>query len=346
MIILCLSGIFLFAWLFTQIKENSKKYFVISACILLFLYAALRAHDLHTDIPRYVEWYNKYAKFSFNEIIELFNSEQKDPFYYVFAWCFSRIFPNVQIWLAFVALVYIVSTGILIYKESETPVLSFIAFLALGFFEFSLSGLRQTLAFSLTMLSYYGIKKKNWKLFIFLVLLASLFHRSALIFLIAYPIAHIKLGKYHLFVALAVGLLFFFGQSYIRILMQRYLMDTQYEGYWDRDTSLTMAGFIIQACIFAFCFIYYPATSKKYKSANVLYNLSFIGLVFQLFSSMIAEMFRISMYFSFFNVLLIPMAISVEKESKTKKILLMLVGLAFLVYMFKDGVLPYRFFWE
>ena len=154
MILLCISGIFLFAWMFLQAKGNGKKYLVVSACIILFLYAALRAHNLQPDIPVYVGYYNEYSKLSFQEIIRFFGSENKDPFYYVFAWFFSRIFVDAQWWLAFVSLAYIVAAGVLIYKESENSVLSFLAFLALGYFEFSLSGLRQTLAMSLTMFSY------------------------------------------------------------------------------------------------------------------------------------------------------------------------------------------------
>ena len=245
MILLCISGMFLCGWLFLPAKGNGKKYFVISSCAILFLYAALRAHGLQPDIPVYVDYYNKYSKLSLIQILGFFGSDHKDPFYYVFSWLFSRIFPNAQWWLAFVALVYIIAFGVLVYRESENPILSFLAFLALGYFEFSLSGLRQTLALSFTMLSFFSIKKKKWKSFVFMVLLASLFHRSALIFLIVYPIAHIKLGRTHVIVAIVVGVMFFMGESYIRAFLQRYLTGSQYEGYIDRTVGLTISGFII-----------------------------------------------------------------------------------------------------
>lgn len=347
MILLCISGIFLFSLVFPPTKKNGKKYLIITACAILFLYAALRAHNLQPDIPVYVNYYNKYAKLSFSRILTFFNGESKDPFYFLFSWLFSRIFPDVQWWLAFVALAYIIVAGRLIYTESESPLLSFLAFLALGYFEFSLSGLRQALALSLTMLSYFGIKTKNWKLFVLLVLLGSLFHRSALIFLIAYPIADKKLGKVHLLVAIIVGAVFFVGgESFIRGFLQKYLVDTQYEGYIDRTVGLSMAGFIIQGAIFAFCFFYYPAVSKKYKQANILYNLSFIGLLFQLFSSMIAEVFRISMYFSFFNILLIPMAITVERDKNIQVMEAIGIGIMFIAYIFLTGIPEYAFFWS
>lgn len=346
MILVCISGIFLFWFLFLNVKGDNKKYFVVSASIILFLYAALRAHNLQIDIPRYVDYYEEYAKLSFDEIMELFDSEQKDPFYYVFSWLFSRIFKNVQWWLAFVALAYIFAVGLIIYKESESPVLSFLAFLSLAYFEFSLSGLRQTLALSLTLLSYFGIKNRKWKQFLILVLLASLFHRSALIFLIVYPIANTKVGKIHWMLALIVGVIFLVGESSVRSFMEKYLVDTQYEGYIERTVGLSMAGFIIQLVIFVFCYVYYPVVSKKYEHANILYNLAFIGLLFQLFSSMIAEVFRISMYFSFFNAILIPMVITAEKDRKIQLMETLGIGLIFIAYMFMTGIPDYAFFWN
>lgn len=346
MILVCISGIFLFWFLFLNVKGDNKKYFVVSASIILFLYAALRAHNLQIDIPRYVDYYEEYAKLSFDEIMELFDSEKNDPFYYVFSWLFSRIFKNVQWWLAFVALAYIFAVGLIIYKESESPVLSFLAFLSLAYFEFSLSGLRQTLALSLTLLSYFGIKNRKWKQFVILVLLASLFHRSALIFLIVYPIANTKVGKIHWMVALIVGVIFLVGESSVRSFMEQYLVDTQYEEYIERTVGLSMAGFIIQLVIFVFCYVYYPVVSKKYEHANILYNLAFIGLLFQLFSSMIAEVFRISMYFSVFNIILIPMVITAEKDRKIQLVETLGVGLIFIAYMFMTGIPDYAFFWN
>ncbi len=346
MILVCISGIFLCSWLFLQVKGNNKKYLVISACVILFLYAALRAHDLQPDIPVYVDYYNRYSKLSFNEIIDFFDSDQKDPFYYVFSWFFSRVFSDAQWWLAFVALAYIFAVGLIIYKESENPVLSFLAFLALAYFEFSLSGLRQTLALSFTVLSYFGIRNRNWKQFVILVLLASLFHRSALIFLIVYPIANTKVGKLHFVIAILAVALFLVGEAPIRSFLERYLVDTQYEGYIERTVGLSMAGFIIQLAIFVFCYVYYPVVSKKYEHANILYNLAFIGLLFQLFSSMIAEVFRISMYFSVFNILLIPMVITAEKDQKIRLLETLGISLIFIAYMIWSGIPEYAFFWS
>ena len=347
MILGCVGMIFAFGILFLRKEvKNGKKYFLITSGFILFLYAALRAHTLQPDTQRYVQDFKSYAKYSFLEILEIFNPDFKDPTYYFSGWLFSRIFLNPQWWLAFIAAVYLVAIGVLIYRESQNPLLSMVAFLSLAHFDFTLNALRQSLALSITALAFFSLKdRKPWK-FLFLVIMASLFHRSAIIFLLAYPVANMKLGWKHVVVFAIVFILFFGAQGTVRNLMEKFLTDTQYEGYIDREITLTFSGFIIQGAIFAFCLMYYPAVRQQYEKANVLYNLVFIGLMFQIFSSMVAEFFRVSRYFSVFSIILIPLAISVESNKKLRVLESIIIPLIFVVYMFKDGIPEYAFFWQ
>ena len=141
-------------------------------------------------------------------------------------------------------------------------------------------------------------------------------------------------------------MLFVFGQSSIREFLQNFLIDTQYEGYIERTIGLSVAGFVIQLSIFIFCMVYRKDVYEKYSHSTILYNLAFVGLLLQLFSSMIAEVYRLSMYFSFFNVLLIPMAISAEKNKRTQMIEMVAICIMFIVYMFVAGLPKYAFFWS
>jgi hypothetical protein len=270
----------------------------------------------------------------------------KNPTFHLLGWFVSRIFPDGQWWLAFIGATYAFAGVHVIYKESESPLLSVIAWLALGFFMFSLSGLRQTLALSITMLAYFPAKnRKMWK-FIFLVAIATLFHSSAIIFLLVYPFAQKKLGYMHLIIAGVVLVAFLGFQGQVRSLIASVFEDSYLGGYADQDATLSFAGFIIQVLMFAFSLLYYPNVVKKHENAKILYNLSFIGMLFQLFTALIAEMFRVSMYFSFFNVLLIPLAIQSEPSKSMRQILTVMIGVIFVVYMFRAGVPAYEFFWE
>ena len=78
----------------------------------------------------------------------------------------------------------------------------------------------------------------------------------------------------------------------------------------------------------------------------ILYNCAFLGLSFQLLSIVIAEMFRISMYFSIFNIVLIPLSIMAEPDQKWCKVEMILITVVLLAYLFVSGIPQYSFFWQ
>lgn len=347
MYLICVAAIFIFAGIFLPKNvKNGKQAFAVATGLLLFLYAALRSPNFSGDVAAYVTRFNAYKRYSLEEMLRLYTLNTKNPTYHLLGWFVSRVFNDAQWWLAFIGAVYAFCGVYIIYKESENPLLSVIAWLALGFFGFSLSGLRQALALSITMLAYFPAKnRKMWK-FIFLVIAATLFHNSAIIFLLVYPFAQKKLGYLHLIVAVAVVVVFLGFQGQVRNLIANLFEDSYLGGYADREQTLTMSGLIIQVAIFMFSLLYYPNVVKKHEDAKILYNLSFIGMLFQLFAAMIAEMFRVSMYFSFFNVLLIPLAIQSEPSKNTRQILTILISVVFVIFMFRNGMPAYTFFWE
>lgn len=345
MILACVALMVIFGLMQGSEKNKNKIIYVFFCAAILFLYAALRSPKMNIDIPGYVKNYNQYAGYSFQQILQLFSSETKDPTYYFLGWLFSRVFSDAQFWIAFIALIYIFTIAMVTFRESDNPLITFVLLIALGHFSFCLSGLRQCLALSFTMLAYFGIKNKKPLLFILLVLIGSLFHRSALVFLIIYPIARTKIGWGHLLVAIIAAILFLGFQDSIRNLMSQFLEDTQYEGYIEREVSLTFSGLIIQGAVFLFCMLYYSKVIAKYKHANILYNLLFIGLVSQIFAPMVAEFFRISMYFSVFSIILVPLVLSTENNKKVKLLEEVAIILVSVAYMLMTGIPAYSFFW-
>ncbi|MBR6737918.1 MAG: EpsG family protein [Clostridia bacterium] len=346
MYLICLLVIVVFATIFLSKQLNSKKAFLVVAAIVLILYAGLRTPSYSGDVESYVNKFNTYKLFSFNEIINLYSANTKNPSFHFLGWLFSRVFDSAQLWLAFIGAVYVICTIHVIFKESESPLLSVIVLLALGYFAFTLSGLRQSMAMSFTMLAYFPAKNRKIFKFVLLVLIASLFHLSALIFLLVYPFANKKLGWSHFIVGCVAFVAFFFFQGQIRRIIANLLEDSYLGGYADRYVTITMSGLIIQVAIFIFNLFYYKKVINKNGKAKILYNLAFFGIIFQLFASMIAEMFRISMYFSVFNILLIPLSLSVENNKKIKNVLSILIYATLFVYMFRDGIPDYTFFWQ
>lgn len=347
MFLILLVLIVILACIFSNEKySNGKKYFIIGSAILLILYASLRGININSDVKGYLSQYAKFSKYSFNEILEIFKSDIKYPLFYLLGWFVSRVFPSGQVWLAFLSVLYIIAFMFLIYKESKMPLISVVVFLSLGYFTFSLTGLRQALAMTLIVPAYYFAKNSKIIKFILVVLLAYLFHNSALIFLLIYPMRNLKLGWFHaLFIGICLAFSFIF-KSEFKALIGVVFEDSYYGGYSESNKTLNFSGIIIQLAIFVFNLFYYKNVTNKSKRVMILYNCAFLGLSFQLLSIVIAEMFRISMYFSIFNIVLIPLSIMAEPDQKWCKVEMILITVVLLAYLFVSGIPQYSFFWQ
>lgn len=337
-------------FLYVAIKgEQKEKIIAVIGTIVLFLLAALRSENVGIDVPRYISLYKRYAQVDFGQIKDLVTLDgRKDSTYFYTGWFFSRIFTNPQWWLAAIALLYFIAVGKLIYKESDQTAISLLMLIALSFFSNSLSGLRQTIAMSILVLGYPFLKERRPIPFVITVIIAGLYHQTALVFLLIYPVANKRIGIYHVIIAAGAFIMFYAFKNQLLSFLATVLQDERYEGYTGGEASqLTMSGFIIQTVCFVFALYYYKDLTAKDKSTLVLYNASFIGWVFQIFSSFIAEFFRISMYFSIFNIILIAKAASCEKDSRSRSILQMVVVIIFIVYyMVSKGEMFYEFYWQ
>ncbi len=344
-------SIFTILFIYVAIKgEKKDKIVAIVGAVILFFVAALRDKTVGIDTPGYVNHYKILASLDFETLKEyiLNNPDKyKDTTFYYTGWIFSRVFSNPQWWLSVIALIYIIAVGRLIYKESKQPAISWLVLVSLSFYSISLTGLRQAVAMSILILGYPFLKERRLIPFIITVLIASLYHQTSLVFLVIYPIATKRLGVYHLVFATVAFIMFYAFQGWLLEFLGNALKDDRFKSYTGGDASqLTMVGFAIQTVCLIFALYYYKDMTSKDENAIILYNLSFVGWVIQIFSSFIAEFFRVSMYFSIFNIILVANAASMERDKRSRSILQMVVAIIFILYMIKDGKIYYQFFWQ
>jgi len=265
----------------------------------------------------------------------------------VFSKVISLLGASYRVWLAIIAGFFCYSISKFIYKYSEEAYISVIALVSLGYFYFSLSGLRQTLALSIILFSYKYLIERRLIPFIIVIIFGSLFHFSAIVFLIAYPLSRMKIGWKQVVGVLAALVAAYLFRPQIIGLLSNLNMNDQYTYYLEHGTTLTISGFLIQLFIYLFC-LYFKNDILKCDNKNLtLYNLLFLGLVFQAFATVIAEFFRISMYFSIFSIVLIPKAIVAEKDKYLRVIIYFVVLAALILYIMRTGSFSgFKFFWS
>ena len=257
---------------------------------------------------------------------------------------------------------YIAATGFfvsaLIYptyrRIAHDTALTIVLFCTMSTFVMMFSGIRQMLAVGLGFIAYEFTRKKKFVFFILTVVLAVLFHTSAFIIVLMYPLYHIKITKKWMFfvVPILLAVLIFNKPifSFLSSIAERY---TNYQG------SVTSTGAYTMIVLFAFfaIFSYVIPDEKLLDSETIgLRNFLLLALVLQMFAPLNVWAMRMNYYFIIFIPLLIPRIIELSSVrwnqfAKWGRIIMIVFFLMyFLINSFfrsnNLSVFPYHFFWE
>lgn len=328
-----------------KVKNDTAKYSLIS-CFLLFLIIGLRDEMVILDTSNYVRQFTALSGCDFQAVLA---DHPKDPFFWIYSKCvFDISGGQYTIWLLCCALVYVSAIYRILSKYSDDILISILVYFVLGFFYFSLTGIRQNLAFACVLLSFPYLKDRKLIKFILLIVAAALFHKTAIVFLLAYPASSIKF-KNTIFVLYLVAMVLAItvGASFFDFLSTLSL-DARLDGYYEDSKTLNYSGLILQCGIVGVSYLLL-SNKKNEQDISLLLHLGLLGIVFRAFSGHIAEAFRISMYFSFFDMLLLSKAIiNIKKEERP--IIQFLVCVVFLIYIVTSPNtgfnINYHFFWE
>lgn len=336
--------------LLTADKSNNVPT-VITGGLLLFLMSAFRSVDFGFDTIRYVNTYILQSYESLATFWFKFTANRgKDPFFYLFGRVLSALGANYRVWLAIMAAFFLLAVSRLILKYSKEPFMSFLLFVTLGYFFFSLTGIRQALAMAVTMFAYKYLNERKLAPFIILVLIASLFHSSALVFLFAYPVMSLKKIGWKQVLAIILALFSaYFLSAQFKMLIALLGWSDSVSLASESNATLTISGFLIQLAIFLFCMYFRKTLLAEDKKASVLYNLLFMGVAAQAFAVVVAESFRVSLYFSIYSIILLPNAVLSEENNQTKVLAYTGTLGVVLIYLFAYYLRKfagYNFFWQ
>ncbi len=176
--------------------RGKKRAFIVMYGIITFLFFALRTRYLGSgDANFYYTLWEKLSSvpFSIANLRSVFSVDMEKGFLLT-AWILSQIFKNGQFVFVFAASVFSYCLCRFFSDNCDDCVLSALMIGSIGLVGFFLQGLRQSLAISICLLSVKYCKKRNLFWFLFVVGIASLFHASALVFVVVYFTYGIRLN--------------------------------------------------------------------------------------------------------------------------------------------------------
>ena len=297
-------------------KSQKRIYMVLCFLSVLFFVGLRSINTGSIDTQTYCRMFDTASSTSgfidFLTIREISIEEYlyKEGNFYLLVWLISRFTDNEQIFLVVIAAIMTVCVFRFMSKHSEDFMLSCIIYICLGSMTFSMNGMRQALAMSICLLAYDFAVKKKIVPFLLIVLLAMTFHVSAFIFLLAYPLSNFS--KLHL-VALLIGGGLFIALSSSLASIYDSLVEKDYAV---RD-SIEGGGFVtvaIYLLVLILTMLFYKNLATE-NGIEPLFALCFVGLVIfstRYFSTQIFE--RISYYFYYSVILLIPKLSHIFKE--------------------------------
>lgn len=321
---------------------KQKVAYLFWSILPIFILLAFRADSVGMDTPNYIR---SFENQKLPEHLQ-YEDDRIEIGYVFLEGLIAKTLSNPQ-WLFIITALFIcLSIGHFIYQTAKEPMLALLFFITLGFFQFTLSGIRQSIALSITLWLYPFIKQKQFIRFIIGLFIASLFHKSAWLFLPAYFIAQQKITPIRILIEL-LGFLLLFLSAERLLLITADIMDYN---YGIEETGNGYIFFIIVLLI-TICGIFNRTAIIQQNPTNkYVLNLNFIS--FSLWGlrliSRTAE--RVTLYYMPYSYLLLEEMIMSQKKSIKQFSLFIVILLAISLFFYRlskdSSISPYTFYFE
>lgn len=341
--------IIFFVWFFSEAfpKKNRNTIICIICCTILWSIQAFRAYSVGTDLVGYIPLFSSSGYRGF----DLDSTEIGYSYFNVFICRYISQDPTV--FLSFVSAALLIPVSIIFRNYSKIPALSYIILASFVIYIFSFSALRQAVAIGVTTLSYIFVEKKKLLPFLGLVFFASLFHASAVIFVIVYPLCNwinMTTKKYILSCCIG-GVLLFSLKSILNYIISLIFADNQerYMGYYEDNVA---AAYNLAILIFLFFLSTFLVKNPTKTDLNMRVII-FIGFWCQCLGLISPVAPRIGFYFFVFIGVVLANVVAEFSVIRQNRVLASIGLSLFMVWFFFSrytngylDVIPYKFIWE
>ncbi len=249
-------------------------------------------------------------------------------------------------------LLFFIPFGYFIYKYSRSFIQSIFALIIYCclFHVMALTGARQFISLGLCIISYMYLEKNRIYFTILFIILASLIHLSAMLFILPLIIDFLPIKFYkrlHIIIFLFVPIIFLNVNKVIQLMGSAISIDRYSEyGEYIVQGGAYMFIFLLEG-VSLFCYLYikdeYLYNDRPFK---LMYIMIFLFTVLGVLVHSNGTMIRISMYFYFYLTLLIPYSIDYCFKDRERKIVYLIAILFLILLSIKSSNTKYIFYWQ
>ena len=329
-------------------KLGCKKAFIVLACIQWIMISGLRADSVGSDTGNYMRIFDMHKNMTFDDLINYFknyytNDGDYEPGYVLLERVIAIFTHNHVVYKFIIAIIFMSSMGKFIYKHSEDPFMAFVLYSGLFYNMFSLTGYRQVISVTIGIFwGYEYIKKRKFMSFLILVLIASTFHKSTLIFLLYYFMYNKKVDGLYAVVSLAIIGFMIVNRNQLFYYVKDIVGYDEYgvEGNFTQRNFLIMAGMLAILVIWRFKHVV-----QVHPKAHSYYNALILSGMMLPFAMVSPTSMRLVYDFGFMLMSLLPLVLKSIKIERDK---VLIYGAIVAVFGFfvATRTPEYLFFWQ
>ncbi len=335
------------------INKKWNKQCIILFFIILLVILSLRGIECGRDLKMYSYFFDIMKGYSFEEVISY--SKKGEIFFFILNKIVILLGGNFQLFLCVVALISIIPIALFYSKKSENALLTIALFLTVAPFPMFFSGLRQVIAMGLVVMAFKFIEEKKPIQYIISILIIMLFHISAIIALLFYPIYHSKISKNWLIIIIPLFVLVYLFKEQIFMFFLGFGNKIYQETYGTITSTGQYATLLLLIIFDIYCFII-PDKSKINQEYIGLRNLLLFSTLIQLFVPINMNIMRLNYYSLLFVPILIPKTVNIGSKSfrKVIQVSVVVMILFFSSYFIYNGyngnnnldIFPYSTYWS
>lgn len=321
-------------------KLNAKLFALLSFLPLTFIMAV--RYNVGTDFRNYQRIYiynESVSEVGLSWLNSILHNISDDP----------------QFFFIVSSIIICVGYYIAIYRESVSFAYSILLFVIVKDYFISMNAVRQYIALSVVLFSIPYIKNKDYIKSLLLVIVAMLFHRSAIIIV---PLIIL----YNLEIKPLIGIGIIAGTYVSSALLRRFILPILirfefYNAYFSSTYANVDQIFNWQTMLvyigpfIVLCFIYNKVT--KNKNLKLLYSAVLLSLIIMSLSSVMPTLItRLVWYMNAFIVLYLPEAMQAIDDKRVRMFANAAAVILYIIVAYRNieggaqNALPYRTFWS
>lgn len=286
---------FFYSLIFYDDQKRST-YYCLTVGVLLVALSSLRSIHTGVDYLNYMKEFEAIGRHSWYYLLH----SRWEPGYLVFNKLMSFISTESFFFALVTSCFPIVGYGYYIHKYSENAWLSFVVLITLGYYSATFNILRQTFAMVVVLLAVKYLISRNLKKYLACVLIACLFHYSAMFAFLLYPFCRVKINVIY-FVLLLAGCFLLFnivGRMLLGFFLQHVFDTLDFK-------SSTLGINMLMFLVFMTLMVISLADMENEVDSAFVHMLVFASLL-QVLALQFSMVARVVLYYSTALIIMIP----------------------------------------